>query len=1095
MSGPSQPSGTDLGSATPPPPQANDPMGVWTLDVSGRTLTINPRMSQWLAATGAPTSREPAGIPTTLEAWIGTENMRSVSSALDKQGCAEIVQRFKPSNSADEVELQIRFQAWRNEGGARAGLMVTAIDRLEHTQKTPTTPTQNELNALLMRLSNAFIRSSSSDLDRAIETALGMLGRFARVSSCYLFQFDPAITSSSKQFEWRSKDVPSTAAAFTGITAESMPNLFPRAAAGEALRVNRLEELGEEGAAEREKLAALSIGAFMCLPVRVQGRVVGLLGFDQHGGGRVWTDDEELVLRLSTEMFAQALDRRRAHSQLTFHINNAPLGVVEWDNHWRVARWSPAAEEMFGWPAKDVLGRSWESWRFVHEDDLSLVADMTQRLIDGTDSANTLVNRNYTQDRREVKCEWFNSVLRDDQGQVVSILSFVQDITARQQDQNSLAVSQAQLKTLNTQLEERVDQRTAELKAVTRASDEQARTLQAMLDAGDDHVMLLDEAQRCVYVSRSLLSDLGRSESSMVSLTLPEAGMPAELAEMLTRFAKNALSRGQTLRQEEITLDTERGLLTFEYTFTPILDAIGCARRVLCTGHDITERMRAAAAVRESETRHRMLAEHVTDMISCHDDGGRFTYVSPACRRLLGYEPQELLGQLPRVIAHPDDRDTVTQSLARLRLTTDVVSTTFRARRKDGQTVWFESSSQSDGGEIVIVSRDVTRRLDTEQRLRLIQSAVEQVGESVTITDNQIDRPGPHIVYVNPVFTEMTGYTPEEALGRSPRILQGPKSDRRVLARLHQSLRQGIPFFGETINYRRDGGEYVVEWHVNPLRDGRGNITHWVAIQRDVTERKIAEDLARVHREELAHVTRLSTMGEMASGLAHELNQPLAAINNYASGALRRIERQTASTADLAQALQRVADQSNRAGQIIRRLRAFVVKRGTMRSPEHINGLIRETLALLEADIIEHQGKIKLDLIPDAECPLVHVDGIQIEQVLVNIIHNALEAMAACDPDLRQLVIATRCGDDHTVHVTLCDSGPGLTPSQRDHLFDPFFTTKNDGMGMGLTISQSIIQAHDGRIWVTLNPTGSGTTFHITLPLNEIPKPSLPDTA
>ncbi|MEM9914087.1 MAG: PAS domain S-box protein [Planctomycetota bacterium] len=1032
-------------------------------------------MRRWLAGAKDKSNNSPAG----LARWLGEEDSREIAQQLQSTPAVELNRRLYLGDEPGVVELRIRVETCEVNGG----LTVTAVDRLALVRAAQSAARQSELSTLLLRLSNEFIRAGFSKLDEAIDSALGTLGRFAEVSSCYLFEFDEAMSSSSKLFEWRAQAVPSTLSAFRGVTSVSMPVLFPRAAAGEELRVNDLTELGEEARTERGLLSSLSIGAFVCLPVRLQGRVIGLLGFDHHGGGRVWTDEEVMILRLSTEMFGQALDRRRTHNRLKFHVNNAPLGVLEWDGRFSLSRWSPQAEKIFGWKASEVIGRRWDEWGFVYEEDINIVAGVTARLTDGTEMSNVLINRNYTKSGEVLSCEWFNSVLRDGAGKVVSILSFVQDISQRQRDQEELAQSQRELEVLNAQLEERVEKRTAELRTVKDASDQQFRTLQAMFDAGADHVLLLDAEHRCLFVGRSFLEDLGRSADEIVGKTPQSAGLPSKLVELLTRLASEAARAGEPLREDEFSLLTARGPRSFEYSFTPIFDADGMSYRALCVGHDITERLRAALAVRESEVRYRTLAEHATDMISCHDAEGRFTYLSPACRRLLGYEPEELLGQLPRVIAHPDDRDAVIQSLARLRQTTEVVSTTFRARRKDGQLIWLESSSRDDGGEIVVVSRDVTSRLDTEQRLRLIRSAVEQVGESVTITDNQIEYPGPHIVYVNSAFTTMTGYELEDALGQSPRMLQGPKSDRRVLDQLRKSLRKGEAFFGETVNYRKDGSEYVVEWHVHPLRDGRGNTTHWVAIQRDITQRKIAADLARVHREELAHVTRLSAMGELASGLAHEINQPLAAINNYANGALRRIDAQRVKSDELAETLGRIADQSDRAGQIIRRLRAFVVKRGTLRSSEQINTLIKETLALLEADIFEHQGRVMLDLAPDHQMPVIHVDGIQIEQVLVNLIRNAFEAMAENPVDQRELVISTRFASEGQVHVTLTDLGPGLTASQRDHLFDPFFTTKDDGMGMGLTISQSIVQAHGGRLRATPNPAGRGTSFHLTLPV------------
>ncbi|MEM1109055.1 MAG: PAS domain S-box protein [Planctomycetota bacterium] len=606
--------------------------------------------------------------------------------------------------------------------------------------------------------------------------------------------------------------------------------------------MSEIAALGSDATLDQAFLDSLSIGALLYQPVLVGGQIYGYLGFNQFSSGRVWGDREYSALTASSDLFALALERQQTYGRLGFHVSNAPLGVLEWDGNLRITRWSPKAEVIFGWTAAEVIGRNWSDWQLVHEDDAEAVADITDRLVAGDDLSNVLTNRNYTKSGDVITCEWFNSVLRDREGKVVSILSFVQDVTQIQRYQESLTSSRGELEQRNAHLEERVVQRTAELEAVTEDSDE------------------------------------------------------------------------------------------------------------------------------------------------------------------------------------------------------------------------------------------------TAERLRLIQSAVDQIDESVTITDNQIEAPGPHIVYVNPAFTAMTGYSSEEALALTPRVLQGPRTDRAVIARLRRCLTQGRHFFGQAINYRKDGSEYFVEWHVNPVRDANGKITHWVAIQRDITKRKLADDLARVHREELAHVTRLSAMGEMASGIAHEINQPLAAINNYASGALRHIDRDQATVDDLAEAIRQVADQSDRAGQIIRRLRAFVTKRGTRRATHHINELIHETIALLETDIFKHRTQVELDLAPNDQLSPVHVDGIQIEQVLVNLARNAFEAMDDNPPHERKLKLSARPGTANNIEITVSDQGPGLTPSQRDYLFDPFFTTKDEGMGMGLTISQSIVQDHGGRLRAAPNPEGPGTSFHLTLP-------------
>ncbi|MEM6459698.1 MAG: PAS domain S-box protein [Planctomycetota bacterium] len=816
-----------------------------------------------------------------------------------------------------------------------------------------------EANRLLLRVSAHFIHADHADLGEACDAALATLGRHAGASTCYLFEFDEAGRTASMVHDWRAVSVPSTRHAFQGVTAAELPTLLPAATAGKPLQANDLADLGPDAEVERRLLESLGVGAFITVPVKLHGRAVGLLGYDHRGGGRVWTDAERRPLAMAADLFAQALDRRRTRDRLAFHVANAPLGVIEWDNQWRLRRWSGRAAELFGWDADEVLGRAWAEWRFVHPDDVPAVRGVTERLVDGTESANVSVNRNFTKAGDVITCEWFNSVLRDSTGRVESILSFVQDVTRREATAARLIESEEALRQANAHLEQRVERRTAELRET-------------------------------------------------------------------------------------------------------------------------------ADALRESEARFRQLAEHATDMISRHDETGRFTYVSPACRRILGYEPDELIGQRPRVIAHPDDRQAVIDSLPRLRATDDVVSTTFRATRKDGRVVWLEASSRDEGGTIVVVSRDVTDRREAEDRLRLVQSAVDQVGEAVVITDADLQRPGPRIVYVNPAFTAITGYRLDDVAGLSPRVLQGPDTDHAVLDELRAALAAGRPFTGETVNYRKDGGKYAVEWNINPLRDAADRIINWVAIQRDVTDRRDAEQLARLHREELAHVTRLSAMGELASGLAHELNQPLAAIANYAHGLEKRLDAGRADPAAVRDAVHHLADQADRAARVVKRVRAFVVKRGTVRAPESINHLLRETLALARAEAADRGVRLEARLADGL--PDVHVDRIQIEQVLLNLIRNGLEAMDmdGRPPEDKVLTVATAAIRDGkpAVQVTVTDRGPGLRPGVADHLFDPFFTTKDGGMGMGLTISQSIVQAHDGRLWASPpgDPASPGTTFHLTLP-------------
>lgn len=245
-----------------------------------------------------------------------------------------------------------------------------------------------------------------------------------------------------------------------------------------------------------------------------------------------------------------------------------------------------------------------------------------------------------------------------------------------------------------------------------------------------------------------------------------------------------------------------------------------------------------------------------------------------------------------------------------------------------------------------------------------------------------------------------------------------------------------------------------------------------------VVERARAEERAREQLAQLAHVARLATMGEMASGLAHELNQPLCAIVNFTEACVELVQRNGNDRAQLSQAFSEVARQAERAGEVIRRLRDFVKRREPERKPVEINAVVREVVAFTSVEARHAGVRVRLRLA--RRLPSVFADSIQIEQVLVNLVRNACEAMQDVGPRTKELTIETvrRRGG---VEVRVSDSGPGIREQFVERLFEPFFTTKREGLGMGLSISRSILEVHEGRLWMTSNRAG-GTTFHFTLP-------------
>jgi two-component system, LuxR family, sensor histidine kinase DctS len=279
---------------------------------------------------------------------------------------------------------------------------------------------------------------------------------------------------------------------------------------------------------------------------------------------------------------------------------------------------------------------------------------------------------------------------------------------------------------------------------------------------------------------------------------------------------------------------------------------------------------------------------------------------------------------------------------------------------------------------------------------------------------------------------------------------------------------------------RGDGGriDARVDWVCK--RDRRGEPAGYIAVVTDVTEQKLAEETSRKQQERLQLVSRLITVGEMASTLAHELNQPLASIVNFNMGCVRRIRSGSWNAPELLGALEQASAQAERAGHIIQRIRDMVTKREPSRAVVDVNDIIGEAAHLVEIDAGKKGVRVLLDLAEGL--PPVRADRVMIEQVILNLVKNAIEAMEQTEPARRELTMRSSLDGGHAVEIALADRGIGVPEELYDGQFPPFFTTKRDGMGLGLSICRSIVELHDGRLWASRNP-GGGSIFRFTLPM------------
>jgi two-component system sensor kinase FixL len=380
------------------------------------------------------------------------------------------------------------------------------------------------------------------------------------------------------------------------------------------------------------------------------------------------------------------------------------------------------------------------------------------------------------------------------------------------------------------------------------------------------------------------------------------------------------------------------------------------------------------------------------------------------------------------------------------------------------------------GGELYhrLRLRIVEANRSLQQREAHLNSILDTIPDAmVVITDEGT------VQSFSPAAERLFGWTAEEMVGHNVKILM-PEPDRQqhdgYLDRYLATGERRIIGSGRVVvGVRKDGSTFPIELAVGEMISGdRRFFTGFI---RDLSERRKTEQRVQELQSELVHISRLTAMGEMASALAHELNQPLSAMANYLKGSLRLLDADPAPPQRLRDAIQKAGDQALRAGDIIRRLRDFVASGEVERHIESLPTLIEEASALALVGAREQGVQVVFRLSPEVDRVLA--DRVQIQQVVLNLIRNAMESMEESPSKI--LHIRTERATEDQALVTVSDTGSGISPDIAGQLFQPFITTKRTGMGVGLSISRTIIEAHGGRIWAEPNP-GGGTRFCFTLP-------------
>jgi PAS domain S-box-containing protein len=482
--------------------------------------------------------------------------------------------------------------------------------------------------------------------------------------------------------------------------------------------------------------------------------------------------------------------------------------------------------------------------------------------------------------------------------------------------------------------------------------------------------------------------------------------------------------------------------------------------------------------LKESEQRFRIVADFTHDWEYWVGQDGRLAWMSPSCERITGYSVKDfqLDPDLIYRICHPDDRamvmDHVHEPLGEHRLR----PIEFRIHHRDGHQIWFShicSPVMDHLGNPAgrrAANQDITERKQSEVVLRKVSTAVEQSPVAIAITDTQ-----GVIEYINPMFTTITGYSFAEVRGKIPPILKAEYTSPAAYQMLWDTLLSGKTWRGEFQNLKKNGEWFWEQASISPVTNDTGAITSFVAIQEDITEQKrAAEEQARLQAQ-LLQSQKMESLGTLAGGVAHDMNNVLGAILGLASAHIGTLPQGN----DLRQALETICKATERGGKMVQSLLSFARQNLGENIELDMNAIVREQVGLLERTTLA-KVRLRMDLAPDLR--LIKGDSSALNNALMNLCVNAVDAM----PENGILTLHTRNVDSDWIEVVVEDTGTGMPKEVQAKALDPFFTTKGAGKGTGLGLSMvfTTVKAHRGELSIQSEP-GQGTSILLRFPASE----------
>jgi PAS domain S-box-containing protein len=740
-------------------------------------------------------------------------------------------------------------------------------------------------------------------------------------------------------------------------------------------------------------------------------------------------------------------ERRRAEEALRAQAALLDLThdtVFVMDMEGVIKYWNRGAEERYGWTAEQALGR--------------VVHDLLKTIFPGPiEEIRAEVSRtgrwegeilHTKKDGTQVAVASRWALQRDERGAPMAILETNNDITLRKRAEEALRLSNAYNRSL--------------------------------IEASLDPLVTIGPDGKITDVNAATEAATGRFRGELVS---------TDFCDYFTEPAKARAGYEQVFREgmvRDYPLELRHrdgGVMSVLYNASVYRDESGRVTGVFAAARDISKRKRAEEALRLSNAYNRSLIEASPDPLVTIGPDGKITDVNAATEAATGRSRGELVGtDFCDYFTEPAKARAGYEQVFREGMVRDYP---LELRHRDGgvMSVLYNASVYRDeSGRVTGVfaaARDITERQRAEEALRESETRfrmfVDHVADALFICDFEQGT----IVDVNRQACESLGYTRQELIGTT-----GLAYDHNVDPAVTESIGERTAA-GETVidthwHQRKDGTQFPVEAHTSQY--WYGDRRFLLKIARDISDRLQAEEQRERLRQleaELAHIDRVSMMGELVASIAHEVNQPLSGVVVNGNACLRWLAGDSPNLGEAREAVRRIVRDGKRAGEVIARIRALATKTATAKERLDMNEAIREAVALAQDELRKNRVAVRTEFADDLS-PVLG-DRVQLQQVVLNLVMNGIEAMSSVEERPRELTVRTQNDDAGQVRVTIRDSGMGLDPQSMERIFDAFYTTKHGGMGMGLSISRSIIQNHGGKLWAVAND-GPGVSVQFTIP-------------